>query len=258
MTLSCKKLVASYDATILNGIDFSIQTGDFVCISGANGSGKSTLLKIVSGIDNGIKITAEILPNLNNGKNQFFIKDMKTLDIAKHIAFLPQNENYAWDTTVFDMILTGRFSNSNAFYADDDYKTVENVADFLKIKDLFNRNVYSLSGGEFQKCRIARTLAQKAFFYIFDEPTANIDIVYEIEILQKLKELSKNKNVGVLVSIHNINMALHFAEKIALLAEKNIIFGDAEKVITQKNIDITYGKGLTIYEHPLWHCVQVG
>lgn len=253
MTLSVKKLSVEYDDKIvLENVDFSLSKGDFVCITGPNGAGKSTLLKVLSGISFSSTIKAEKLP---------FSKNEKRIDIAKKVSYLPQSENYAWDEIVFDMILKGRFSNLSKFspfYTNEDKKAVEKVASFLEISDLLPRNVYSLSGGEFQKCRIARTLCQKADFYLFDEPTANIDIVYENELLEKLKEFAKNESVGVLLSIHNINIALKFAQKIGLVGNKNIIFGSPETVITQKNLDSVYGQGLSLYTHPLWNCLQVG
>lgn len=263
MILLCEKLSASYGSKkVLNNISISINQGDFVCLCGPNGSGKSTLLKILCGVEKGssskLKITGDTgFPIIKDEKFISLLKDKNQQYIAQNISYLEQSEFFAWNTTVFNMILTGRFAFSKIAYSKNDYEIVYETASYLGIDNLLERDIQSLSGGEFQKCRIARSIVQSPKFLLLDEPTANLDILFETELLQKLKDIAKNKNIGILISIHNINAASRFAQKIALLTKSGLIFGTPSQIITQENIDLTYGEGLNIYMHPIWNCKQI-
>lgn len=270
MVLSCENLGASYGKKpVLKNASLEVRSGDFICVCGANGSGKSTFLSVLSGLERGTSAfspshsqlqidSAEKLPFLSDGNKLVFLHTMKRQEIARNIAFLPQSESFAWDTTVSDMILTGRFAASSAVYTQEDFQRVDEAARFMEITQLLSRTVRSLSGGEFQKCRIARAVAQLGAFLILDEPCAGLDINAEAALLEKLRVLSEEKNIGVVISIHNINAAAHFAKKIALLADGGIICGTVHQIFTAQNIARAYGSGLQIFTHPLWNCPQIG
>ena len=270
MILSCLKLCASYGTKqVLKNASLEVRPGDFICVCGANGSGKSTFLKLLSGLERGkskkspsfLQIdSAEKMPSLteDDGSRTVFLLDLPRREIARRIAFLPQSEFPAWDTTVFDMILTGRFAPSGTSYTAEDYSRVKEAARFLEITPLLERSVFTLSGGEFQKCRIARAVAQQGEFLILDEPCAGLDINAESALLQKMRVLSDSGKTGVVVSIHNINAATRFAKKIALLSDGGIVCGSAEEIITPKNIARAFGEGLSVFTHPLWNCPQIG
>ena len=270
MILSCLKLCASYGTKqVLKNASLEVRPGDFICVCGANGSGKSTFLKLLSGLERGkskkspsfLQIdSAEKMPSLteDDGSRTVFLQDLPRREIAQRIAFLPQSEFPAWDTTVFDMILTGRFAPSGTSYTAEDYACVEKSARFLEITHLLERSVFTLSGGEFQKCRIARAVAQQGEFLILDEPCAGLDINAESALLKKMRILSDGGKTGVVVSIHNINAAARFAKKIALLSDGGIVCGSAEEIITPKNIARAFGEGLSVFTHPLWNCPQIG
>lgn len=268
MILSCEKVCASYGKkAVLKNASLEVHSGDFICVCGANGSGKSTFLSLLSGLERGkpqfspsrLRIDcAEKLPFLSGERGTVFLHGMKRTEIARNIAFLSQTEFFAWDAMVFDMILSGRFSASFAAYTAEDYRRVNEAAHFMEITHLLRRTVRSLSGGEFQKCRIARAVAQLGTFLILDEPCAGLDINAEAALLEKLRVLSEEKNIGVVISIHNINAAAHFAKKIALLADGGIICGTVHQIFTAQNIARAYGSGLQIFTHPLWNCPQIG
>ena len=128
---------------------------------------------------------------------------------------------------------------------------------------MLNRSVYSLSGGEFQKVRIARTLSQETDFLLLDEPCANLDFTVQKELLTLFQSLAHEKNKGILISIHDINAASRFADRIELLPplknnpEGGLISGKANEIFTQENIEKTYGKGLNIFRHPVYDCPQI-
>lgn len=223
---------------ILKNINITLHKGEFVCLCGANGSGKTTLLRQIEKSAN------------KNAK-------------IKNTAFLKQSEFCAWNSTVFNFILTGRFMWTNGHYSKNDFAVVKESAQILGIANLLERSVFSLSGGEMQKTRIARILAQQTDFLLLDEPCANLDFTVENELLSFLKKFSKDENKGVLISIHDLNSASRFADRIELLLplEKNakggLISGNAEEIFRQEIMEKAFGSGIRIFSHPIYKCPQI-
>lgn len=258
--LSCKNLTAYYDDTlILNDISLEISQGEFVCLAGKNGCGKSTLLKILSGLhqdEKSLKITSPLSTPCING---IPLRTFTRKNCAKQISYMEQTENYAWNVLVKDFIITARYAFSGTAYNSQDYSIVQESASLLGISHLLERDIFSLSGGEFQKVRIARALAQTPDFLILDEPCSALDLSYETELLQLLANLAKDKNIGILISIHNLNTACRFTKNLILLPpQKQLIQGKPSQIITPENIAQTYGTNLPIYTHPIHNCPQIG
>lgn len=267
--LSIQGVTASWgDDVVLKDISLSIKSGEVVCLTGPNGSGKSTLLTLLAGIKSSdLKVAFSSNDKTNCGVffNDKDISKLNRKEIAKHISYLVQNETSSWNYKVKDVVLTGRFCHTNASgnYSADDYKIADDVMKKLGIAPLSERNVFSLSGGEFQKVRIARSLAQEADFLLLDEPVANLDFEYESELLSIIKCLSHNEKTGVLVSIHDINTAARFADKIILLPkisdrkEQHFFEGSPEQVLTPEILHEVYGSNFGTFIHPEYKCVQV-
>lgn len=280
--LSIQGVTASWgDDVVLKDISLSIKSGEVVCLTGPNGSGKSTLLTLLAGIKSSdLKVafsSDEKNDDVCNGKNNsdksncgvfFNDKDISKLnrkEIAKHISYLVQNETSSWNYKVKDVVLTGRYCHTNAAgnYSAEDYKIADDVMEKLGIDFLSERNVFSLSGGEFQKVRIARSLAQEADFLLLDEPVANLDFGYEAELLNTICNLSRNEGTGVLVSIHDLNTAVRFADRIVLLSkisskgEQEVVSGKVEDVLVPEVLEKVYGSKFGTFIHPEYGCVQV-
>lgn len=271
MILQCKDLYASYKnrkdfSPVLSSVSVKIEQGKLVCLTGANGSGKSSLLNILSGLagkkTDSLQITsAEQLPQIVEefGNQEIIeIQKMNRLETAKKIGFMSQSEYSAWNTSVLDTILTGRFAHSGTAYTRKDYELAEEASSLLNISNLLSRSTFSLSGGEYQKVRIARTIAQNPAFILLDEPCAGLDFSYEPELLKKLKKLAETKNTGIMLSIHDLNTAARFADEIILLS-KNApsIQGSVESVFTEKNLSEAYKSDFKIFKHPVLNCPQV-
>ena len=241
-TLITKNLTAFYkDKLILNNISLNASSKEFICLCGPNGSGKSTLLSLLAGLPyDGLKITkAETLPQVN-GK---IISSLKRKECASLIAFMQQSEYSQWNFTVRDFVLQGRYSQShNGIYTKEDYSTVDSLLAELNLDEFSERTIHTLSGGEFQKIRIARCLAQNPAFMLLDEPSSNLDYVYEPKLLEFLKTTAHTKNFGILIAIHNLDLARQFADKIMLLPpQKPLIQGEPREVMTKENLKITFG-----------------
>ena len=156
---------------------------------------------------------------------------------------MQQNEFSEWNFTVKDFVLQGRYSHSNGgHYAAADYEVVDGVLSELSLSDFSQRHIHSLSGGEFQKVRLARALAQTPKFLLLDEPAANLDYVYEPHLMQLLRATAHSKNLGVLAAVHDINLAARFADRIILLPpKKSVLSGAPSDIMNTENLKYTFG-----------------
>jgi ABC-type cobalamin/Fe3+-siderophores transport system ATPase subunit len=257
-TLSVQNLCASYNGTrILSGLSLTVHSAEIVCLSGPNGSGKSTLLSLMSGIiPDSLQInSADLMPSFDG----IPVASLRRKDAALHIAYMIQSEQSAWNYTARDIVLTGRYAHTiNGIYSPHDHDVTDGVIKSMGIEVLSERRVFSLSGGESHKIRIARALAQEPEMILLDEPVANLDFGYQAELLTLIKKLAHERNLGVLVSIHDLNTAARFADRIALLPRGGAcITGTAEEVLTVENLTKVYGSKFGIFTHPVYGCPQV-
>lgn len=256
--LAAASLSAGYGAApVLDSISLSISAGEFICLSGRNGCGKSTLLSLLAGIT-----PPELRYSGQVTFNSQPVEQMQPCIRAKHIAYMPQNEHSAWNYTVEDIILSGRFCHTNGtgIYSPGDYETARQAAAELHLEHLYTRPVYTLSGGEFQRVRIARAFAQQPDILLLDEPAANLDFAVRFSLLAGIKKLAGNRHLGVLISIHDVNLAAAFADTLILMSpfstgkQNQLISGSPAKVITPENLGMTFEKTFGVYTHPEYGC----
>ena len=240
--LTVEKLNASYgDKPILCDVSFSLTQGEFVCLCGPNGAGKSTLLSVMAGVaDNHLKITGDV------GWFRYTASRHSTTgrrELARTLAYLQQNEYSEWDFTVHDYVLQGRYAYTKfGHYTSDDNAVVDNVLADLNLTQFASRTIHTLSGGEFQKVRLARALAQTPRFLLLDEPASNLDYVYEPHLMALLRDTAHNKNLGVLAAVHDINLAARFADRIILLPpKKSVLSGAPSDIMNTDNLKYTFG-----------------
>lgn len=238
--LAVKNLTVAYkngrtQKNVLQDVSFELHQGDFVCLCGPNGCGKSTLLSVLAGVVDSSLVLQE--------GSVLFDKNDRNFKRAKLLAYMQQVETSAWDFTVADYVLQGRYIHSNGgHYSVEDREVVQNVLTELGLENFSERTVHTLSGGEFQKVRIARAFAQEPSFMLLDEPAASLDFVYEPQLMKLLKNLAEKKNIGILVTIHDINIAYNYAQKIMLLPpKKNVLIGAPDDIMTAENLKITFG-----------------
>ena len=266
-SLFIENLNAFYgDTKIFSDCTFSLQPGELVCLVGPNGSGKSTLLSVLAGINlDGLKTfskSSETIPGpLLKMKTGNFVplSSLSRKQTAAVISYLQQDEFSTWNFSVMDYVLQGRFCHAeNANYSVEDENIAKEAMEQTGISILAERSIHSLSGGEFQKVRIARCLCQESMFFLFDEPAANLDFVYEPKLLEQLKKIAHEKNKGILVSIHDLNLAARFADRLLLLKKgEPLIQGKPAEVFTEKTIAGVYEWECSVYLHPVFNCLQV-
>lgn len=224
----------------LKGITFEVRNSEIVGIIGPNGSGKTTLLKCINRILE--PRHGEIL--LDGQK----IKDMKRFEVAKIFGYVPQNVYTGFDTpTVFDVVLMGRKPYIGWWCSEEDYEKVWEVLSMFNITHLARRRFDEISGGEQQKVLIARALMQEAKIFLLDEPTSSLDIKHQLEVMDLIKKLVSDNNLAVIVSVHDLNLASMYCDKVIMMKEGKIFAaGETSSVLTRENIKNVYGVDVAI------------
>jgi iron complex transport system ATP-binding protein len=230
--MQLKNVSFSYDKkSVLHNINFNLNEGEILAIVGPNGSGKSTLLKCIDQI---LKPQKGVI--LLDHQD---IMKLKPEEIAKKIGYVPQNNGRSFPTTVFDSILMGRKPYIKWAPTNNDLKKVTNVIEKLRIQHLVLRDINELSGGQKQKVIIGRALAQEPKILLLDEPTSNLDLKHQLEVLNLIKEQTKD-NVSAVIAIHDLNLALRFCDKIVMLHKGRVFAAGDLNVLTAENIEKVY------------------
>ncbi|MEM1672233.1 MAG: ABC transporter ATP-binding protein [Archaeoglobaceae archaeon] len=230
--LEVESLTYSYGKRdVLKDIAFSLERGEMLFIIGPNGSGKTTLLKCLNGI---LKPKGSIYVEKIN------LNKLNPLEIAKKMGYVPQRGEISF-LTVFDAILLGRKPHIKWEVSEKDIKIVEETIKMLKIEHLALRKLNELSGGELQLVLIARALAQQPRYLLLDEPTNNLDIKNQIEVMRLVKTAVKDKGISAIVTVHDINLALNYAEKVLVLKDGKIFAFGGRDVINEDIISAVYG-----------------
>lgn len=224
------------DKSILNNINLSISSGDFLSILGSNGVGKTTLIKCISNL---LDHTSGEIKIENKSTNSYSRKEL-----AKKLAYIPQSINIDCNFTVEDIVLMGRLPYSKIFdeYSKEDYLICERAMRNLDVYHLKDRNILTLSGGERQRAFIARALAQQSQILILDEPISELDIGNQISAMNILKKLNEEKNITIICVLHDLNIALNFSKTSIIMKNGTIMnYGITSKIITPDNIYKIYG-----------------
>lgn len=241
MSLKVNELHFSYkDNPVLKDVAFSIKKGDYLAVLGTNGAGKSTLLKNLNDI---------LSPDL--GKvylNNLDTSNFTRNDLAKSFAYVPQSHDND-KITVFDAVLLGRKPYIKWDVSSNDLKLVEDTLELLDLTAFSMTYTDQLSGGELQKVVIARALVQQPEILLLDEPTSNLDLKNQIEVLELTKSIVNSQSLAAVVSIHDLNLALRYANKFLLLKDGKIYdFGD-KSIINSKSIKAVYGVDVVIEKY---------
>ncbi len=239
--IKCADLTFGYGSSlILKGINYKISQGDFVGIIGPNGSGKSTLLKLLSGVfkpkSGQIFLGEDILHQLH------------PKELACQMAVVPQSTEILYDFSAYEIVTMGRYPHQGRLSKEGkkDQEIVRQVMEQTGIWDLREQSVNSLSGGERQRVIIARALAQEPKLILLDEPTSSLDINFQIEIFDLMKELNQMGKTIIVVS-HDLNLASQYCKRLVLLSKGQIYAqGTPDEVITVQNIRSVYNTEVVV------------
>ena len=230
--LEIQDLTAGYgNGDIIKNISFSLNRGEFLSVLGRNGSGKSTMIKAIQGFL--MEISGKILID---GKD---MSSHKPRELAQKMAYVPQLFEVSFEFTVEEIILMGRYVHQGKFtgLTAADKNIIDEIMDLTETTRLKDKKIAHLSGGERQRVFIARALAQDTPLLFLDEPSAHLDINYQVEIYQILKRLQEEKNKTILTAEHNINLAVPYSQRLLLLQNGRIhSLGPPSELITKENI----------------------
>jgi ABC-type cobalamin/Fe3+-siderophores transport system ATPase subunit len=234
--LACSKLGFSYqnaercgDKTIAEvSLDFA--AGQFVALIGPNGAGKSTLLKLLMGL---------IEPN--DGEvllEQQTLSRFKRRAIAQRVALVPQDVSLGYAFSVREVVAMGRNPHLGYFQAESeqDRKLIQQALQKTDLLAMADRRVDQLSGGERQRVFIARALAQQTPILLMDEPTANLDLCHQLELLTLLRTLAQEGHL-VITAIHDLALAARFCDRLVMLSQGKVVAdGLPDEVLTEDSL----------------------
>ena len=230
---------------ILDDISFRVNPGELVGLIGPNGCGKSTIIRALSHI---------LRPH--SGRILLDGNDIKTIPrqaLARLLGVVPQMPLLPSTFTAFEIVLMGRNPHLGLFQFEGarEIALVWQAMARTGTQSLSGRRVSELSGGEIQCLLMARVLAQETKAILLDEPTANLDIGRQVEIMDMIKNLCRDSRLAVLAALHDLNLAAQYCDRLILINDGQIhAVGKPAEVVTPGNIADVYGAENCVYAHP--------
>lgn len=223
------------ERTVIDGLDLTVRTGAITALIGPNASGKSTLLGALSRL-----LTPSAGSVLLDGAD---IHRMATRQVARQLGILPQAPVAPDGITVAELVRRGRHPHRRfgVRHADDD-RIIAGALLRAGVAELAGRDVHELSGGQRQRVWIAMALAQQTPILLLDEPTSSLDIKHQVEVLDLLVDLRRDEGKTVVIVLHDLNQAAHYADTVVVLSQGAVVAaGPPIEVITEPLIEQVFG-----------------
>ena len=220
---------------LMQNASLALVPRQLTAIIGPNGAGKTTLLRLLAGLWQPTKGKVKL--------NERELSHFRRRQLAQYLTFVPQNTAANFAFTVKEVVMMGRHAHLRRLQSQTDYdhNCVEQAMLKVDIAYLAQRQITELSGGEWQRVLIARSLATEAKVILLDEPTANLDVAHALEILNLLKQLTQEYKT-VALSIHDLNIASRYADQVVLVHNNQVVaFGLPDEVLTEETITNVFG-----------------
>ncbi len=223
------------DKVILNNLNLEFKPGYFYSMIGVNGSGKTTFLNTLVNL-----LNYEGSIKLANVE----IKNMKRIEIAKKIAYVRQALELEMTYTVYEIIMLARYAHLKGLFKmpmKEDHRIVEQIITDLDLSEIKNCYFNTLSGGQKQRVFLAKALAVEPEIILLDEPTNHLDLKYQLEIVSYAKKWVKKHQKIVIAVLHDLNLALRYADEVVLLNNgQKELFCKSEEIIKSPSLNEVY------------------
>ncbi|PKL64615.1 MAG: iron ABC transporter ATP-binding protein [Methanomicrobiales archaeon HGW-Methanomicrobiales-3] len=250
MMLTVNELRFMYrNKDVLKQIGFSIEEGKVIAVLGPNGVGKTTLLKCLNRILKPRKGTVMLY-----GEN---LLDLSTMDIARRVGYVPQRVETG-RLTAFDAVLLGRRPYIGWDISTRDITMVDAIFTRLGMESLRLSYIDEMSGGELQKVAIARAIVQEPKILLLDEPTSNLDLKNQVEILTTIRDIVRDHKIAAIMTMHDLNQALRFADTFIFIKNGTVHIHGNHDIVTPAVIEDVYGLPVMIGEFGGIRCVIPG
>jgi ABC-type cobalamin/Fe3+-siderophores transport system ATPase subunit len=237
--ITCRYPGALKDALV--GVSLEVRAGEFHAVLGPNRSGKTTLVRAGLGLVRPVEGRAAILGRAAS--------DWSRRDLARVVGVVPQREDNLFPQRVRETVLLGRYPHLSLFggVRAADQAAVERALVACDVADLADRWLWALSGGEYQRVRLARALAQEPKLLVLDEPTASLDLRHEMELFELVRARVDAQGIAALMITHHVNLAARFADRVLLLAEgRPAGAGAPGDVVTRETVERVFAWPVSI------------
>ncbi len=246
MSFEAEKISYSYrDREVLSDISLSIQPGELMVLVGSNGAGKTTLLRTLAG---------QLRPRFGDVSIcDQSITRLSSKEISKQLSLMPQHEEKSHALEIYDVVALGRTPHVGWWMPlnPTDESIIKASIEAVGLWEMRHRTVDTLSGGEWRRMILARSLAQKATVLLLDEPTSGLDIRFQFECLEHVRYLVKQNHLMAIITLHDLNQAALFADRIAIMANRIILaVGTPSEVLIPSIIQEAFGIETTVLQHP--------
>lgn len=243
--LKIQNLSASYHGhQVLHDVSFNVNNGEVLALIGPNGAGKSTIIRAVSGV---IPSTGSVRTNGDD------FHSLDPMQRARYMAVVPQAISLPPAFTVWETVLMGRtpYLGFLGHASSLDEELARGALSRVHALGFADRRVGELSGGEAQRILLARALCQSTPILLLDEPTAHLDLQYQVSLLELIRDLAHRENLAVLIALHDLNLAARYTDRVALLVGGHLkAIGTPRDVLTPELISNAYCLPINVVEHP--------
>lgn len=222
---------------VLSSVGFRAQAGQCVAVLGNNGAGKSTMIKCIDHILKPGSGTVVV-----DGSD---VSTLKRQEIAAKMAYVSQNCE-GGKLTVYDSVLLGRKPYIKLNPTAGDHAITKRIIIRMGLQDLQLRYIDELSGGEVQKVMLARALAQQPRVLMLDEPTSNLDLKNQYEVMKNLRELAREDSICVIIVIHDLNLAVRYCDRFLFIKDREVYSYGGPETVNKKSIRDVYGMDVEI------------
>lgn len=249
MTLAVRSLTVAFrrGPDVLRDVTLEFHAGEILVLLGGNGAGKTTLLRTLAG---------QLLPRSGTVLlDDRPIRQWSRREIAARLTMMPQAELGETAFSVREMVRLGRAAQRGWLLplTVEDERAVDEALRATGMVESAEQAVITLSGGQWRRAIFARSLAQNASVMLLDEPTSGLDLKHQYECLSQIRRVVREKQLIAVLALHDLNHAAMFADRIALLANQQILaIGECADVLTAPLIEQTYGVRVTIAVHPVY------